>query len=473
MFNRVIQILNEYTAVILLLITLFVFMYLAYSIFRKYILKIDKPIRSKKPLVTSVTIAYFITLFIATLTTRKPFFDGQTNMIFFDSYRNAFIMQNTNELTYLLLNIMMMFPLGILLPLLFNKLKSLAWFVPVILIIILGIEFTQLYTGRGIFDVDDIMNNLLGALIGFGFLKSYFTLKRSPKNYITLILYNLPVILVLSLGLLVKINYELKPYGIEPFKGYDTYNVDNVNITIDPSLNYGIDEIVSGGIYKTDPALLIPDFEELFFTLTGTKYTLTNTYEWDDGKVTQLSNPNHHIGTLTHTLGTNQYTYEPAFNTNEIIPQEALDEDELKHFLSTINVQIPSSMDLSTESNDDKIIYSFTDSNSNEAYDYHLRTIKVELLVDQSLSSITWNEVNAHLVESFPIKSVQEAIDGFSNSQAKVAYPQSTDRTDITIVNVELEYIRNQKGFLYPYYRVDFKKGEFLQSAHINAKSVE
>src|SRR5688572_18037265 len=67
-------------------------------------------------------------------------------------------------------NFIMLFPLGIYLPLLFRRLRKLSGFLAVLLISLLasvGIEILQLATNYRSTDVDDIMLNTIGAGIGF------------------------------------------------------------------------------------------------------------------------------------------------------------------------------------------------------------------------------------------------------------------------------------------------------------------
>lgn len=73
----------------------------------------------------------------------------------------------------------MMFPSGILIPLAFPRIKSLPLFIGCILIIIILIELIQLFTMAGSFDIDDILLNLVGAVLGFwAFSKSRWYLSR-------------------------------------------------------------------------------------------------------------------------------------------------------------------------------------------------------------------------------------------------------------------------------------------------------
>ena len=67
-------------------------------------------------------------------------------------------------------NLIMLFPLGIYLPLLYRKLRRLSGFFAVLLIsffVSVGIELLQLATSYRSTDVDDIMLNTAGACLGF------------------------------------------------------------------------------------------------------------------------------------------------------------------------------------------------------------------------------------------------------------------------------------------------------------------
>ena len=67
-------------------------------------------------------------------------------------------------------NFIMLFPLGIYLPLLYRKFRKLSGFFAVLLIsflVSLGIEILQLATNFRSTDVDDIMLNTIGACLGF------------------------------------------------------------------------------------------------------------------------------------------------------------------------------------------------------------------------------------------------------------------------------------------------------------------
>jgi len=64
-------------------------------------------------------------------------------------------------------NLLGFVPLGILLPLLFKRLRSFSAVIVVVFAFSLAYELTQLCTGLGVFDVDDLILNTAGGIIGF------------------------------------------------------------------------------------------------------------------------------------------------------------------------------------------------------------------------------------------------------------------------------------------------------------------
>lgn len=85
-----------------------------------------------------------------------------------------------NSFENLIGNIVIFIPYGLLLPLVWRKGNSCFSFLLSALVFILGVELVQMWTNFGAFDVDDILLNLLGALLGY-FVYS-LAIKRFVKN---------------------------------------------------------------------------------------------------------------------------------------------------------------------------------------------------------------------------------------------------------------------------------------------------
>jgi glycopeptide antibiotics resistance protein len=78
-------------------------------------------------------------------------------------------------------NIVGFIPLGILFPLLFAGLRRLWRTALMVFLVSLGFEVTQLVTGIGIFDIDDLILNVAGGIIGY-LLIIFFIRKRPVAN---------------------------------------------------------------------------------------------------------------------------------------------------------------------------------------------------------------------------------------------------------------------------------------------------
>lgn len=81
---------------------------------------------------------------------------------------NSLSLHRPGTAIHLVGNVLAFIPLGIFIPVLMgNKLFSGVKVFLLSLLLSLGYEVTQLLTGMGIFDVDDLMLNTLGGLIGY------------------------------------------------------------------------------------------------------------------------------------------------------------------------------------------------------------------------------------------------------------------------------------------------------------------
>ena len=138
---------------------------------------------SKKALIWALFGIYCVAVFIM-LFMRKRFDIGlpyweqvkmSINLVPFRSiYGSVYlIIHRTNqylishEIISLLGNFALFMPFGYFIPRLFGKYRAFIKFILLTFVILLSIETLQVVTLRGCFDVDDILLNLAGAVIGF------------------------------------------------------------------------------------------------------------------------------------------------------------------------------------------------------------------------------------------------------------------------------------------------------------------
>lgn len=108
-------------------------------------------------------------------------FTGAFNLDLFSGYVSAWNNWSLSELQLILFNMLMFAPLGFLVPLLWKRAERL----PVTLAVSLGvtgfIELFQLVTGTGIFELDDLLHNLLGSLAGYFLVMALLSLAREKR----------------------------------------------------------------------------------------------------------------------------------------------------------------------------------------------------------------------------------------------------------------------------------------------------
>jgi len=79
-------------------------------------------------------------------------------------------------------NIVLFIPLGIWIPWLFRRCRSFLTFTSTVVLLLLGVEVTQLITRVGSFDVDDIILNTIGAWVGYAGFKLFLLSPGKTRN---------------------------------------------------------------------------------------------------------------------------------------------------------------------------------------------------------------------------------------------------------------------------------------------------
>lgn len=143
-------------------------------------------------------VVYGMVLLGATFLSRGGFYTGSEIVPFFASYKEAWYQGRMGNVRNLIVNILLFVPFGFMLPLGIKRFRVF-WKTGLVgLITTVLIEGLQLVTKRGIFECDDILNNLLGTMIGYGFfaLVSWLFLEKKKKKTVAKMLAcQLPLIL--------------------------------------------------------------------------------------------------------------------------------------------------------------------------------------------------------------------------------------------------------------------------------------
>lgn len=138
----------------------------------------NKRIKASQAITIPVLIAFFLIVLGSTVFGRMPGLRSYKLMPFW-SY-GAIIRGDPGILQEVLLNCVLLFPAGILLPFVVNK--ELKWYhgLNIGMVISGCIELSQLIFCRGLFEFDDIIHNSLGCMVGCGI--SSWIIKKYNKG---------------------------------------------------------------------------------------------------------------------------------------------------------------------------------------------------------------------------------------------------------------------------------------------------
>ena len=109
---------------------------------------------------------YIVVLLYFTVVGRYSHEEYEYQINFFTSYRWFFQYNGEQVLRQLLINFVMLMPVGFLLPVIINAKHKFLITMALSLLLTVFIETMQLITKCGSFEIDDIINNFIGAVIG-------------------------------------------------------------------------------------------------------------------------------------------------------------------------------------------------------------------------------------------------------------------------------------------------------------------
>lgn len=217
-FTGVIQLAKEYMAlgVIVALVVLCILI-AGYSVVYKKLWKGQKNISKKTALAGGILIFYYVIVLGATVLSRRAVYHHATVLPFFATYREAWNEWSLVDWRNLILNILMFVPIGFCFPFLSKNFQKLQCTYLAGFIMTLFIETLQFFTGRGVFETDDLFNNFMGTAIGYGFNQIVYSVLSMIKGksiaWRNIILYQLPCISIILLFSGIFLTYTNQPYG--------------------------------------------------------------------------------------------------------------------------------------------------------------------------------------------------------------------------------------------------------------------
>lgn len=421
---------------------------LGYFLVYKKCFKGKKRLSPVRATVYILLIVYSLIILCVTLFARTASVTSRIDPYPFSQYRSAWYNFSLQEWRNIVLNIAMFIPIGILIPALYPKFRTLYAIAAICLMSSLLIETIQLITHRGIFATDDVFHNALGGVIGYGLFRfSFVLITKQHKKSVKVILPLIPLILTIFSFCGIYLFYQMKEYGIVTETYINKVNMDNITLSTDVELSDRPNELF---IYETSGQATqdqIHTFAKDFFTAADAVLDEESTINHGDTTyfyAKSLTGEKLCLG-IRHFAMTFTYEDLSASQYEKVMPSK---KDILKQ-LESLGIQIPESVEFSqsdTLQSRFDVLPNADGSLSMWGY-----------LVCESYSDDTIKYVENEIVPCYPIKpteviSEQTAYEQIAKGMFRCDFQIPEYCDEMLVKSVRITYCMDTKGYLQPAY---------------------
>jgi len=447
LIQSIVNLAREYllTGVILVLAVVALFVIYHFTL-RKYIRRTDKKINRKRLMWWFVFLCYIFMVFAATMFSRNNVYEGGVVRPLLYSYKSAWNGWVKSEWRNIILNYIMFVPFGFLLPLGTDFLKrfyrtALAGF-----FFSLFIEVTQRVLKVGIFELDDLLNNTLGAMIGYGlFTIAYGIYGRvTGKKKIGLlhvILANIPLVMVGCVFATILLVYSTAELGNNNNHYITAYRESLLTFS---GAEFTDDTVTTLPVYKCDD-ISKEEATELagrIFKTFGKGEELGQSYFYEDAATFRPKGQNA-ILWVKYRGG----TYEIINYNNTFNDAAAFTEEEVRDILSSYGYVLAEGARF-IEGKDNQ--YSLRiDMHEYDGFIWNGR-IDVRFCADRTIKNLQYSVYPLSFYKNFEVKSQAEA---FGELKAGKFKRFDNKPLDIEVLDCQIEYSVDAKGFYQPNYR--------------------
>lgn len=423
-----------------------------YFFIYKRMLKGTKKLKVSKVAQWGILLIYIIVVLGATLGIRSAGYEGSTSLQLFISYKEAWNSFSKVEWRNIILNILMFVPLGVLLPIMFKKCQKfwITYLIGFLATIIL--EVIQLITKRGIFEIDDIFNNTLGCLIGYGIVMILISMFKYKKNRekikpLTLAYFQIPLCITIVAFSTIFITYSRQELGNLSINYSKPMNMSNISVSTDIKFNKKLDKafVYNAPIGTKEETLEVAN--EVLSTVNA-KVDESQNDVYDNTIVYRSEDGNYSVW-VEYTGLTTWYS---DFNHLGKDGKEGLKYEEVKALINEYGIELPENAQFKDDGEGN---YSVT-ADMVEIDDILLNgqfTCTIE--EDGNVSGFTNNIITYSKYKEYNVISQQEAYEKILNGEFKSYIIDENSKIEIN--DVKLSYEMDSKGFYQPVYEFSVK----------------
>lgn len=396
----------------------------------------NRRLTGKQLVVFLLFTVYVITVCALTLLSRGANYEGSVNLALFSSYRDAWYSFSVRDWQYIYFNIAMFVPLGFFLPLLHKRFNGIGWTLFAAVLFTGFIECVQYITAVGIFELDDLFNNVLGALIGFGLVKAFMV-----KSWSLRALSMLPLLVVVGISAGMFVYYEQKEFGNLSIVPATKLKMEDVEVSTTLKLS---EKRPVATVYKA-PSLTKEEAQQYAYTIFEKLQLDTSDIEIIDYQ-NEANYRYHGEPTYFVWLRFLDGSYELTDFSSFDVEQTDTDEATVKGALQQLNIIIPSEAQFKRV---DIGQYEWHVEQVKSGHQLIDGTLRARYFEDGTVKSVYNQMVTYDQVKEVKLKSEQQAYDELLEGRFK-AY--MTDIQEIQIQQVKLDYMLDSKGFYHPIY---------------------
>lgn len=425
---------------------------IGYRLIYKKLLKGTKTLTIPLFLLYAVFACYVLVVLGATLLRR---FGYQTKLFRFTpfySYLEAWYQFKDADWRNIILNIFMLVPFGFLLPYLFKIFQK---FIPTVLAglgFTLLIEFTQLILRRGIFETDDLINNTVGTIIGYGFYRLadyiYSQIKKDKKKLAPVLAYQIPCALTIIAFVSIFVIHDVKELG--NLQCHHITRANPLSVTCNAEFDAGSD---SAYVYIVPVANVEETeyFARTFFGSQGFGLDDSRTDIYDETAIYYSLDDSSNPGSLWidyegFKIGYTNFEVS-YFDENATPAKDNATEEELRTAISELGFYIPETAEFSNQGEGN---YRFTSECIVENDVVYDGITSCNYNQNGIITRLDYDTIKCTPYKEFPIISEEEAYTAIK--EGRFRFEPSHEPENIIVNDIFLSYEIDSKGFYQPIY---------------------
>lgn len=398
-----------------------------------------------------VFVIYSVVLVGATFLSRGEYYGAAQIVPPFASYKEAWYQGKASNVRNIIINVLLFVPLGVLLPIGIKKMRT-CWKTYVVgFAVTIFIEVFQLITKRGIFEFDDIFNNLIGTMIGYGLFMIgvwLFTREEKKKQALKMVISLIPLVLSTLTMIIVCMVYEKQELG--NLSVHYITRVPESKFEIQSNLNLNAQES-KAYVYEVREYSLV-ETREIADNILSQAGTVIN-----DNSTDVYDNTVFYYGDRIHISidykgGFYDYTnFESTFSNGKLVEKEDATQEEVTAALNELGVDIPDGAIFENGGNGRYIFNVDAVEIDGLIYDGHL---SCTMMSDDSIARISNKIYVCTAYKEYDVISEEQAYGQVLDGKFQLNYPVS-GKCVINIKDVHLGYILDSKTYYQPVYMFD------------------